>query len=585
MKMRQGLSYVRRGLFFTALACFCFSCQGNPIPRETPLPLGGPPNPSSGPLIPAPAGGGGIVEEIRFYTELGTPSSLARALEIILQRDLGGTEYGRVMGAVSIVLLGSLYPAIQTPMPPFDPPLTHRYSRIIREAERGVYLPAPANSSDYLEHVLPFLAIYPRQGRTVSTDLYLASLPDLDRGRLINGDSFLAEYFTGIVLEETGRLEEAYAQFARSWDRFPECFPAALGMARIMEAQGRPQDSLGFLSNLANLFPGNLQVKRQLALAYYNTRDWPRALTAAEEILQSNSRDGEFLLVRAHILLEQGQALRAQGPLDIYGSINPNDRFYLLLRARLQAEAFNNPDAALGYLRTILRSSGGLSPEIYEEASIYAGRLLLGSYRREDRAEGAEILRRLLGAPSPSLAVTALALEDAIRREEWALGRPHLSRLLEERRSSDDLLAAYRIESGQGRYAAAMVYARELYERDPSREEWILTYISALIDLGRRPEGATMIEEGLLRVNGGVLRGRYYFLRSRTRSNEEEALEDLRSSLFEDPQNLDALAATFELYHRRGDERRAVFYLRQALAISPDNARLRPYQSSYPEAF
>jgi Tfp pilus assembly protein PilF len=58
-------------------------------------------------------------------------------------------------------------------------------------------------------------------------------------------------------------------------------------------------------------------------------------------------------------------------------------------------------------------------------------------------------------------------------------------------------------------------------------------------------------------------------------------MNDLRSSLFEDPRNLEALIAMFEIYHRRRDERRAAYYLRQALVIAPDNPQLKRYEEEY----
>jgi hypothetical protein len=37
----------------------------------------------------------------------------------------------------------------------------------------------------------------------------------------------------------------------------------------------------------------------------------------------------------------------------------------------------------------------------------------------------------------------------------------------------------------------------------------------------------------------------------------------------------------FEIFHRRREERRAVYYLRQALAIAPDSPRLKNYEREY----
>jgi hypothetical protein len=37
----------------------------------------------------------------------------------------------------------------------------------------------------------------------------------------------------------------------------------------------------------------------------------------------------------------------------------------------------------------------------------------------------------------------------------------------------------------------------------------------------------------------------------------------------------------FEIYHRRRDERRAVYYLKQALALAPGSPQLRRYETEY----
>jgi Tfp pilus assembly protein PilF len=137
------------------------------------------------------------------------------------------------------------------------------------------------------------------------------------------------------------------------------------------------------------------------------------------------------------------------------------------------------------------------------------------------------------------------------------------------------------VERGLGNNAAALSYARELYEQDPQNDEATAAYVSALIDTGRQDEAARMIETRLSSAPGGPIRSRYYYLRSRVRGSEDSVMNDLRSSLFEDPRNLNALIAMFEYYHRRRDERRAVYYLKQALSIAPDNPQLKRYETEY----
>ncbi|MDR1210780.1 MAG: tetratricopeptide repeat protein [Spirochaetaceae bacterium] len=544
------------------------SCGGGPRNiSETPL---GPPPPAGSPA--APRTSGGMADEIRSLVEAGTPPSLLRALDLIRSRELGGSEFGRTMSAVAVTFMRRLYPDIQTQLPPFDPPQTHVYTRVIRDAERGVYTPPESNSPDYLEYVLPFLA-YLSETRG---ERLLSALPDLERARELKSDGVAAIYFQGLVYERSLRPAEARNAYTRAYGLSGECYPAALGLGRIMLANGELQDAVRLLTELLTRNPDNEAVKRQLALAYYENRDWSRSEQAVAEILQRNPRDGQFILIRAHIMVEQGQYLQAQAPLDLYATIDTGNRLYLLLRARVQSEGYHNRDAALNYLRSLLRAY----PDD-EEGAVYAAGLLMESHRAEDQAEGRALMRRLLEGGKASANIIDLALSDAIRRGAFRDAQPYLESLLSERRSSRDLLNAYTVQRGLGNNAQALSFARELYERDPSDEEGAAAYVSALIDTGRRDEAGRMIESRLAALPGGSVKSRYYYLRSRIRNGDESVMNDLRSSLFEDPRNLDALIAMFEIYHRRRDERRAVYYLKQALALSSDNPQLQRYQNEY----
>jgi tetratricopeptide (TPR) repeat protein len=493
-------------------------------------------------------------------------------MDQIRSRQLGATEFGRLMNALAVTLLQKLYPAVQAQFPPVDPPQTHVYTKILREAERDTYTPPSPASNDYLECVLPFMAFL-REGRS---ERLLIALPDLEKGRALNPASVLAPFFMGLVYERSGRTEEAFNAYTLAYGISAECYPAAIGLARVMEARGQMQDAIRIYSDLVIRNPDNVTIKRQLAIAYYRNQDWSRAEPAIAEILQRDSRDRQFILMRAHVFVEQGQFLQAQVPLDVYGTMDTNNRLYLFLRARVQAEGYRNRDAALNYLRSILRGDPG-----DDEVSLYAARLLMESSRREDQAEGAELLRRLLDTPDPSPQVRNLAVQDAIRRQAWSEAQGHLEPLLRDRRSAQDLFNSYAVEQGLGNNAAALQAARELYERDPSNEDGVTAYISALIDTGRQDEAGRMIADRLATLGGGALKGRYYYLRSRLRGSEESVMNDLRSCLFEDPRNLDALIAMFEIYQRRRDDRRAVYYLKQALALAPDNPRLKRWEVEY----
>jgi Tfp pilus assembly protein PilF len=491
---------------------------------------------------------------------------------MIRSRDLENSDFGRVMTAIIVNLMQKLYPSVQARLPQADPPQTNMYSRILREAERGNYTDPPANSVDFLEYTLPFLALL----NETRGERLTSVLPDIQKAGELNPSSVLTPYFSGLISERTGKIDDAETDYTKACELSPDCYPAAAGLARIKMAKGLKQEAISIFSDLVIRYPDDLSLKRQLAIAYYEAGDWSRAEPAIAEVLQRDTRDGEFILMRARVLVEQGQFTQAQAPLDLYASINPSSPAYLFLRARVQAEGFRNRDAALNYLRSLLRSSNA-----GDEESVYAASLLMESSRAEDQSEGRELLTRLLNKAAPSPVVLNLALQDSIRRENWREADAYLKRLLAVRRNPQDLLSAYKVEHGLGNNAAALSYARELHEKEPANEEGTVAYISALIDTGRQEEAGQMIESRLKGMNGGSLKSRYYYLLSRIRGNEDAAMSDLRSSLFEDPRNLDALIAMFGIYHRQRDERRAVYYLKQALAIAPENPQLKRYENEF----
>ena len=561
--------------FIVFLGSFVFCrCGTGPYSRETPLPAQLPV-----PVEIVPARPGGIAEEIRSLVEIGSPPSLDNALTKIKDRDLGVTEFGRIMNAVAAALYTTVYPAIQIQLPSLDPPRTHTYSRILLDAEKGHYTKPPANSHDCLVFILPILAFLRETGQKAPEEALHSALEDLKKAGELNPSTVLAPLFSALIMERLGRAEEALPFFARAYQLSPECYPAALGLALGFSARGQKEEALVFLRDLSARFPANMVIKRQLALIYYQNGEWAQAEPAIKDILQRESRNNEFILMLARVLVEQGQYSQAQVPLDNYASIDGNNRLYLFLRARLQAEGLRSRETALHYLRLLLKQH----PED-EEAAVYAARLLIESNKNEEQAEGRGMLTQFLREENPSLQVLSLALQDALRREAWREGRPYMNRLLAERRSVEDLLSAFRLERGQGNHAAALTYAQEAYEKDPAHEEGLIAYISALIDNKHTQEAGRMIETRLNGMEGGSLKSRYYYLRSRLKPNEETAMGDLRASLFEDPRNLNALTAMFEIYHHRHDERRAVYYLKQALAMAPENPKLKRYQTEYASA-
>jgi len=540
-----------------------FSCGSSPKPDTS----GKKPNGSDQ--------GVSLIDDLRYQVEQGSPSSLKRAEELLGEQELRVSDQGRALGAAALAIVRSVYPDLSFPV--VEAPAFSSYNKIIREAQHGIFLAPSSNSRDFLEYILPFLAYYTEDASArINQDNLKNAIPQLERAARLNDTSVLPHLFRAFALEKTGETVQAAAAYRKALDMDAGCYPAELGLARLLIVQGKSDEALVQLNALSSGHGENQSVKKQLARLYVEQRNWQKADALIQDVLARNGRNGEFLLLRAKILLDQGFFQQAQQPLDVYAGIDNANRRYVLLRARLQAEGLRNRAGAINLLRPLYRSDPN-----EQETALYLALLLMESDRKEDIEEGRGILNRFLGNANAAPEALSLAAADSVRRENWREAKTYLDRLLARRRSPVDLLNAWKTERALGNNAAALTYARELYNRDNPDDESVSAFVLSLIDTGRQAEASRIIDQRIGTVPGGVRKSRYYYLRSRVRTDENAVLNDLRSALFEDPRNLDALMAMFEIYHRKKDERRAVYYLRQALSIAPDSPQLKRYETEY----
>jgi tetratricopeptide (TPR) repeat protein len=555
-----------------------FSCSGTPYVREIPLDM---PTPAAvRPSQPfqqsrtARENQGGVASRVRALCDNGSVSSLREAADVLKENGVEQSEFGRVMNAVIAALLEKVYGIPPSAVP--EPPKNHAYSKILAEAGRGIYREPPPESDDYLEYVLPFLALL---GDT-SYGRFAAALGDLERAAAIDPVGVLSPYFTGFAMERMENYDEAVVMYSKALALSPECYPAVFGIIRIFQMRGLNEEALKLLATESRKYPDNVMIKRELARAYLGERDWDSAEILLEQALEETPDDPVLNLMRATVLFENGRYVQTQAVLDRLATVTPEDRDYLLLRARLQNEGFKNRENAVAILNPLYK----LDPDDFPVA-LYLTRLMLESAASSEQAEGRKMLQGLLmpqhGGENIPLDAILLASADAVRRADWQEARKYQDRILAERRTSATLLDAFRVAQGSNDSRTALALAQELVQEYPSYESGRLAYAEALIDSGRHSEALRLIDERIPALGSGVFKSRYYYLRGLLRGDMDSAVSDFRASLFENPRNLDALKALVELYHKRGDTRHVVYYLRQALAIAPRDPVLLQYQKDY----
>ena len=183
------ISYLNR-IFIYFLSIFIFiSCESAPVTR--------PPSAASTENPVNQQAANALAEEIRSLTETGILSSMLQAIEIIRSRDLGNTEFGRLMSGICSTLIRLIYPDSPARLPVIDLPQTSNYTRIIREAQNGNYIRPQTDSSDFLEHVLPFLTVF----NQTEDNINIIVLRDLEKAAVLKPNSVLPPYFSALFHE------------------------------------------------------------------------------------------------------------------------------------------------------------------------------------------------------------------------------------------------------------------------------------------------------------------------------------------------------------------------------------------------
>jgi tetratricopeptide (TPR) repeat protein len=605
------------------ISSFFFSCAS----VETAEPIHTPLNPahsiySSWTNRNAP----GLSGEARALIEDGGPASLARVLSLIKENNLAETDWGRETSFVCASLLQKVYPDYKTldgapiAFSKAAPLLTHVYTRLVRMQKVADWEIPKDDSVAMVLKCLPILdsarqAELTNDGEVadVAEDVDPHALLDYaEQAARLNSGGSLAYFFAGLCNEQIGDYPAAAASYQRALDAAPDCYPAAIGNARIFAIKGDTDKAETALETILAEHPNNVDAQMLLALVYYSRGNYEAAAPlidsaiAARPILGQSNRGAPLFLIKASILVERGAWREAGQALDAYALFDSNNADYLLLRGEYYAEGTGDTAAALVCFRKIIAKTptpssvplagrnlplSGLylpaapTEAVRNKARYYVAKILLASENGDEKKEGSALLWELLGDEShwdeADPDVLSLAVEDAISQKNWTQAETLNEQLLSGERSKAALSTGITIANALGDTARALSLARELYTIQPDDPNSQLALVQAAEAAGLRQEALSRIGEFLSQSSTNAVRSRLYFERSLLQSKESDAMDDLRTSQYLNPRNIDTLAALFNYYHTKKDSFRALHYLRQVAALEPENQLIKRYGKEY----
>jgi predicted Zn-dependent protease len=395
-----------------------------------------------------------------------------------------------------------------------------------------------------------------------NSSVLAASREVLGQLRVLNPQSVLPLYLQGALAEREGDLSGALASYEETLAQDPSCYPAEIGAARVSIVLGQTSQAVDYLVRLNLRFPEDRELTGLLGEGYYQQGAYEAALEAAAAGLTLWPDDGALLFLRARVLERLGRYDTARRLLTVVeGKIPPGPELQLL-KARLVLAA-GDLDAAL----ELLKRGRELYPG-YEALETSYGELLIISGKTQ---EGREILGGRLEVNPDSLVTLKPLLKDAVTREDWDLAADYSRRILALEENRDNLIQGADIALRRGdREEETRLISRlmDLYPGDP---RGVCLYARYLLRLDRDAEARTWLE-GALKLNlSSAEKSEIHYLLSLTYPDEENQIDQLRTALLENLENIPALLALSDIYIGRGDFRIAQRYLRQAVILDPEN--------------
>ena len=500
--------------------------------------------------------------QILAEIEKGTPASLRSAVSRVKQIGTKATDYENILFYVADSLYSIVFPNERVS---WEPPKTTKdsvYVSAIESAKAGAYAFGAAKDGDFLSLILPSLILL--TAPTVN-NFYPESENALLQAVKLNNQSLIAHYLLGILFEREGKSTLALEQFESAFKLQSDSIVIAEPYVRSLLNFDKAKEAYNTAVKVHLKNPNNLVVIKLCAESAFAMKEWTLAEPYINQVLQADSTDSKFLMMRARIFLEQEDFLKASTSLDSAAkNVELNENYYIL-RTRLSREWNRNETAAI---QTINEGLTKFPASI--DLMILAADIAFTSGSKIANSSASQLASKILEKDSTNVQAHKILVQEAIKNKQWQTACDRAEKLLAISREDSSLILKAEACLGAGKKTEAKDTAQALYKSKPNDEEIQKLYIKVLISTNNTTEATSLIEK-LLPDASQKSKSDLYYLKSLLAKDSAVRLNDLRSSLTNNPRNQDSLFALYKYYYEKKDYRKAQYYLKQVIALNPTN--------------
>ena len=506
-----------------------------------------------------------IDQEVVKNVELGSPQSLTLAMTALKKNEADYAESEKVLIYIASQLMTILWPSQKITWNVYETSEDTPYTAALNSVKKGIYDTSTANK-DFLSTFLPTLVyLTPNITANVQAQCGQGLLDSLK----MNPQSVAANYLAGLFYEKNGKYEEAQPCLEKAYAS-SHALEIVLEYAKVLSRNGNSALAESIMKELGSDSATSLAVLKQNAYIAFEKGDYTAAEEYVARVLQQTPNDLEFVLFRAKIFIEKNDYIHAVSLLDMYARQNDTNIDYLIQRARVQLDWSKNTAAATETIEKAMQ----LYPENVD-AILIAAKI---SSATDGPVAGkyADELAALVLEKSPSNKEALIyALDGLIQRENWPEAYQISSNLIKNQGSNENLILKHvTVCLKLKKNGEAMDLAQRAYNANPSSEVITQTYILASTQILSREDSLKLIES-MLPSASSKMKSYLYYRKSYLERSEDTALADLRSSLIANPRNSEALFRLYEIYFDKKDYRKAQYYLKQVVAINPNDSSYR----------
>jgi len=506
-----------------------------------------------------------IPEQVVANVEIGSPDTLKTAINQLKKSPDTITEAEKVLLSVAIQVLQIVWQTESIPAALPEISGTNPYLGAIETARQGVY-DSSTGKTDFLTKVLPSLVLITSE---IRNDYYGQAKSDLQSALKDRNDSVLAQYLMGVLCRRSGDYKGAVKAFDQAHQIAPGCFEAAYALAQSKlltgDAKGAESDAKALLQGYGN----NRELLKLAAEAAYNAGDMDEAEQYVARVLQQESENTYYILFRAKILVKKGDYIKAASLLDVYARSDTVSRDYLVLRAKVQKDWNRNNAAALSTIEQALK----LYPDD-TEIVLVAAELSSQTGAKVGGKTASELAAEILKKDPKNVSALQIQVVEMQQAHNYTGAYRASSTLMSLPSAPADAVYSHiNICLMSNHKDEAWDLASRLYSEQPGDEAVVQSYIHVLVSTGRNQEASRIISQQLSSANARM-KSFLFYERSFLETTEDAILGDLRSSLTSNPRNKDALMRLYQVYYYKREYRKAQYYLKQVVALSPGDENL-----------